>query len=278
MIKIDAHHHLWKYHPQTHSWIDDSMKLLKRDFLPDDLWKEMQQNGYHGCVAVQASQTEDETRFLLEQAENHPFIKGVVGWLDLRSPDLKEKLEQYTRFPLLKGLRHVVQDEPDDRFMLRNDFLNGISQLQDFGLTYDILIFPKHLPVAEELVSLFPGQKFVLDHIAKPAIAEGKLFPWQHDLQRLAAHPNVYCKLSGMVTEAHWRAWKPDDFHPYIHAVYDAFGPERLMIGSDWPVCLLSGGYREVMSIVEDYFDDNPQKWRILGQNAIDFYGLQIEN
>lgn len=276
MIKIDAHHHLWKYSPRTHDWIDDDMRELKRDFMPEDLYREMKRSDYDGCVAVQASQTEGETRFLLEQAKKHPFIKGVVGWLDLRSPQLKEKLVYYSNFSKLKGLRHVIQDEPDDQFMLRDDFLSGIAMLQQFGLTWDILIFPKHLKTAEKLVAMFPGQKFVLDHIAKPDIAENILSPWREDMYRLAELPNVHCKISGLVTEAKWKFWKPEEFIPYLEVIYDAFGAERLMIGSDWPVCLLSGSYREVMQIAENYLGNYPRVNRILGRNAIDFYNLEV--
>ena len=276
MIKIDAHQHLWKYSPVTHGWIDDNMKELKRDFMPEDLLQELRRGGYHGCVSVQASQTEDETRFLLEQARKYPFIKGIVGWLDLRAADLEEKLEYYSQFSKFKGLRHVIQDEPDDRFMLRDDFLKGIAKLEKFGLTYDILIFPRHLEYARELVGMFPKQKFVLDHIAKPDIAGGVLSPWKEDLQRLAVHPNVYCKISGMVTEAPWRAWRPADFKPYLDTVFEAFGVDRLMIGSDWPVCLLSGSYRAVMQIVEKYLMGSPGEERVLGENAVEFYNLEI--
>ncbi len=277
MIRIDAHHHLWRYSSDSHPWIDDSMQLLKRNFLPPHLHKEMEKAGYHGSVVVQSSQTEDETRFLLRQAKNHSFIMGVVGWLDLRAPDIGEKLAHFSKFQALKGLRHVVQDEPDLRFMLRDNFLKGISMLKKYDLAYDILIFPKHLRVAEEMIRLFPDQKFVVNHIAKPEIAKGTLLPWMRDIEKLARHSNVYCKLSGMVTEAKWRSWKKDDFDPYIRVVYEVFGPERLMIGSDWPVCLLSADYQEVMGIAEDFFKNDNDAQRICGWNAIEFYGLQKE-
>lgn len=276
MIKIDAHHHLWKYTPETHGWIDDQMVVLKRNFLPEELSENLKFSGYSGCVAVQASQTEQETEFLLLQAEKYPFIKGVVGWLDIGHPDFDGKLKQFMKFPKMKGLRHVVQDEPDDDFLLRDDFHRGVTLLSKYNLTYDLLIFPRHLPVAEKFVSMFPDQKFVLDHIAKPDIKNQVFSPWKEGIRNLAKHHNVWCKLSGMVTEANWSDWKSDDFIPYLDEIFDAFGSGRLMIGSDWPVCTLAGSYAAVMAIVENYLNnfDIDVRQKILGQNAIDFYGL----
>ena len=192
---------------------------------------------------MQARQNLEETRWLLELAEQHPFIKGVVGWVDLRSDRLPNNCKDLPSIPKLVGVRHVVHDEPDDHFMLRPEFRRGIAQLLDFNLTYDLLLFPRHLKVAAQLVEEFPQQPFVLDHIAKPKIAERSISPWQEDLRQLAQFPNVFCKLSGMVTEANWKQWQPADFHPYLDIVFEAFGPARLMIGSDWPVCTLSGEY-----------------------------------
>lgn len=276
MFKIDAHHHLWEYAPKTHGWIDDSMGLLKRDFLPGHLHGELQSADYSGCVAIQASQTEEETDFLLQEAAKYPFIKGVVGWLDLRDPFFAEKLEYYSKFPILKGLRHVVQDEPDENFLLNKDFLNGISLLEKYNLSYDILIFPRHLKVAKDFVKHFPNQKFVLDHIAKPTIKKNIISPWKEDILRLAEHENVYCKVSGIVTEADWNLWKHEDFIPYLDVVFEAFGVDRLMIGSDWPVCKLAGSYKEVMEIVENYLPDDQTKEKVLGRNAIEFYDLNL--
>ncbi len=276
MIKIDAHHHLWKYTPETHGWIDESMAVLKRDFLSEEIGENLKQSGYEGCVAVQASQTEEETEFLLEQAEKYPFIKGVVGWLDVRNPDFDRSLKRFGKFTKLKGLRHVVQDEPDDDFLLRDDFIHGIALLSKYNLTYDLLIFPRHLSVAEKFVSKFPNHKFVLDHIAKPDIKNCVISPWKDGIRKLARHQNVSCKLSGMVTEANWLGWKNDDFIPYLDEVFSAFGPDRLMIGSDWPVCTLAGSYAKVMAIVEKYLNtfDAEVRQKVLGQNAINFYGL----
>lgn len=276
MLKIDAHHHLWKYSPREHAWIDDSMSVLKRDFSPSDLEQEMSKAGYSGCVAVQASQTEAETRYLLSEASINPFILGVVGWVNLSSPMIEQRLEYFSNFSDLKGIRHVLQDEKDDQFMLRDEFVNGIAALSKFDFCYDILIFPKHLKYAKELVKKFPNQKFVVDHIAKPLIKEGTIMPWAEDLKALASYENVSCKVSGMVTEADWKGWKKEDFTPYLDVVFESFGTDRLMIGSDWPVCKLAGDYDKVMNIVEDYLGNSNDKAKVLGQNALDFYGLTV--
>ena len=208
---------------------------------------------FDGTIAVQARQMVEETEWLLQLADWHDFIKGVVGWVDLRSPAIATQLERFSKHPKLVGVRHVVHDEPDDQFMLFPDFRRGIARLQEFHLTYDLLLFPRHLPVAVKLVGEFPDQPFVLDHIAKPAIREGQISPWKEHLQALAEFPNVFCKLSGMVTEAKWQQWRPEDFQCYLDIVVEAFGVERVMIGSDWPVCTLSGDYESTMRIVMDY-------------------------
>ncbi|MFH5832210.1 amidohydrolase family protein [Halalkalibaculum sp. DA384] len=275
-MKIDAHQHFWNYDPQRHGWINEEMKVLKQDFLPLHLKKEMDKVGVEGCVAVQADQTERETDFLLEQAEEHDFVKGVVGWLDIRADNLEERLNHYAEHEALKGLRHIVQDEPDDRFLLQPDFLRGIKTFGDYDLTYDILIYARHLPVAVEFASKFPDQKFVLDHIAKPEIKTQKIEEWENGIRELAKHPKMYCKISGMVTEADWQHWKPKDFTPYLDVVFDAFGADRLMFGSDWPVCTLAAGYREVYELIGDYISGLSQyeQGLIMGKNAIAAYNL----
>ncbi|MEN7550576.1 amidohydrolase family protein [Rapidithrix thailandica] len=274
MQKIDAHHHFWKYSPVAHSWITEELQILKRDYLPEDLETEIKKSGYTGVVSVQASQTEAETDFLLGLAEQNEFIKGVVGWLDLQAENIEDRLAHYTQHPKFKGIRHIVQDEPDDQFLLRKDFLRGIEKLKNFDLTYDILIFPKHLKVALEFVQKFPEHKFVINHLAKPFIKNQKIQPWKDEITELAKYENVYCKLSGMVTEASWENWKPEDFKPYLDVAFEAFGSKRLMTGSDWPVCRLAGEYGEVMPIVEEYLPDEASKKAVLAQNAIDFYSL----
>ncbi|MFQ5795813.1 MAG: amidohydrolase family protein [Candidatus Bipolaricaulia bacterium] len=275
-MKVDAHQHFWHYTPEAYDWIGPDMKILKQDFLPDDLAPLLASAGIEGTVAVQARQTLEETNWLLELADRYPFINGVVGWVDLRNPELRGQLERFCAHPKFRGVRHVVQDELDDRFMLREDFIQGLETLSEFDLAYDILIFPRHLPVAYELVEKFPEQRFVLDHITKPPIKDGKLMPWAADIRRLAAFPNVFCKVSGMVTEADWKAWKPDDFRPYLDVVFEAFGPRRIMFGSDWPVCTLAGTYTDVAQIVSDYVEQfsTEEQANIWGETATRFYRL----
>jgi L-fuconolactonase len=275
-MRIDAHQHFWRYNEREYGWIGPRMAALRRDFLPGDLRPLQEALGIEGTVAVQARQTMDETRWLLELARQHSEIRGVVGWVDLCDPDLGRQLEELRAAKRLCGVRHVVQDEPDDRFLLREGFLRGIGLLSAFGLTYDILIYPRHLPVASELVARFPEQRFVLDHIAKPPIAEGRLSPWAEGIQRLAEHPQVYCKVSGMVTEADWANWTAADFRPYLDVVVEAFGPGRIMLGSDWPVCTVAGSYARVMSLAYDYAAQfrAAEQAAMVGENAARFYGL----
>jgi len=278
-MKIDAHQHFWIYNSSEYGWIDDSMKVLKRDYLPGDLRPELAKASFSGTVAVQARQSVEETRWLLQLAGQSDFIKGVVGWINLCSEsDLKRELDEFCKSEKLVGVRHVVHDEPDDNFMLRDEFLKGISLLKEYNLTYDLLLFPKHLPVAQIIVSMFPEQKFVLDHISKPLIKEHIIYSWKEGIFRLANHENVWCKLSGMVTEADWKNWKSDDLNPYLDIVFEAFGTDRLMTGSDWPVCRLAGEYRDVLGIVEEYVSGMPAgiQQKILGMNCIDFYGLNV--
>ena len=275
-MHIDAHQHFWRYDPREYDWIDDSMANLRHDFLPDGLKPQMEQAGFQGCVAVQARQTLEETRWLLELAAAAPFVLGVVGWVDLQSPQVHSQLEAFAKNPKLVGVRHVVQGEPDDRFLLRPEFLRGISVLEEFDLAYDILIYTRHLPVAAEFVRHFPRQRFVLDHLAKPPIKSGSLQPWAHGLRELAAFPNVVCKLSGLVTEADWDLWKPEQLAPYIDVAFDCFGPERLMIGSDWPVCTVAASYTRAMDVVKNYLSGQPAQVQaaVLGGNAQRFWKL----
>ena len=249
-MRIDSHQHFWRYDPARYPWIGERMGVLKRDYLPEDLEPLLRESRGRRPIAVQAEQAVAETDWLLDLAERHPFIVGVVGWVDLCSPSAAEALARLARRPKLVGVRHIVHDEPDDDFLLRPDFRSGIARLREHALVYDLLLFPKHLPRAVRLVEEFPEQRFVLDHIAKPPIREGELSPWREELQRLASFPNVTCKLSGMVTEARWKEWRPADMHPYLNAVLAAFGPDRLLIGSDWPVCLLAGDYARTLSVV----------------------------
>jgi L-fuconolactonase len=278
-MKIDAHQHFWRYAPETHGWITERMGVLKRDFLPRDLEAERIACGVSGSVAVQAEQSERETDFLLNLAECDPSIAGVVGWVDFRGHDICERLERYSKRERLVGFRHLVEFESADDFLLREDFLRGIAHLERYGFTYDIVIFPRHLANAVKFVEKFPSQRFVIDHLAKPEIRSGVVAAeWRDGMATLAAHPNVYCKLSGMVTEADWANWRAGDFTPYLDAMVGAFGVERVMFGSDWPVCLVAATYGQVMGIVDAYAGrfSASEREKIFCENAARFYGLEI--
>jgi L-fuconolactonase len=275
-MRLDAHQHFWKYSPAEYEWITDEMEALKRDYLPCDLKPLLGASGFDGSIAVQARQSTEETRWLVELAEQNNFIRGVVGWVDLCSPTVRGQLEELRETKRLVGIRHVLQGEPDDEFMLRPEFRRGIGQLAEFGLVYDLLLYPHHLPVAVKLVREFPGQRFVLDHIAKPRIDAQVIEPWNQDISELARFPNVSCKLSGMVTEARWNRWTADDFRPYLDVVLEEFGASRLMIGSDWPVCTVSSDYASTMKIVTDYIAQltTDEREGILGENCARIYGI----
>lgn len=274
-MRIDAHHHLWRYRADEYAWMDDRMQVLRRDFVPEDLEAELARSRLDGAVAVQARQSVEETHWLLELAHRYTFIKGVVGWVSLVSNEVDKELELVFD-EKLKGVRHIVQDEADDDFILRDDFNRGISRLKHYGLVYDILIFHHHLPQTIQFVDRHPGQRFVLDHIAKPPIREGVLDPWREELQRLAKRENVFCKLSGMVTEADWTNWREEALKPYFEVVLEAFGPKRLMFGSDWPVCLLAGDYQSwfkaACSLIAPLSPD--EQLQILGKTASQVYTL----
>jgi len=275
MQKIDSHQHFWRYDPVKHDWIDDSMKMILKDFLPGDLQPVLKENNFDGCIAVQADQTEAETNFLLALQQENTFIKGIVGWVDLRQDNIRERLSWYKQFAAVKGFRHVLQGEAPE-FMLQPKFLNGIAALEELEFTYDILIFPKHLAAAITLVKQFPRQKFVIDHIAKPYIKKGLLGEWKQAMKIIAQHENVYCKISGMVTEADYQYWKKEDFTLYIDAVVEAFGTKRIMYGSDWPVCLVAASYTNMLNIVKDYFAhfSTTEQDNFFGNNAASFYKL----
>jgi L-fuconolactonase len=277
MLKIDAHQHFWKFDEVRDSWINEDMAVIRRDFLPADLKPLLQANGIAGCVVVQSDQTPEENVFQLRNAEEHDFIKGVVGWVDLQSADIEAQLQELSAYKKLKGFRHILQGEADRALMLKPAFLNGISLLKDFGFTYDILIFPDQLKYAAELVSLFPDQLFVLDHIAKPDIKNQKLEGWEQDIITLAGFKNVYCKVSGLITEANWTDWKAQDFEPCLDIVFGAFGTNRVMYGSDWPVCLLAGSYEQVVNLMTDYVSKFSDEEQVLfwGGNATKFYNLK---
>jgi L-fuconolactonase len=273
-VRVDGHQHYWRYDPAEYGWIDDTMPGLRRDFLPEHVKAQMDRAGFDAAVAVQARQTMEETRFLLELADRHSFVVGVVGWVDLRAQGARAQLERCARHPKLVGIRHIVQAEPDDQFLLGDDFCRGIALLAEFDLAYDILIYPRHLRVAAEFTRRFPGHRFVLDHLAKPEIRRGEIRSWEADLRSLAEQPNVFCKLSGLVTEADWQRWTPGQLRPYLDAAFDCFGPDRLMVGSDWPVCTVAAEYERTMSVFDDYVADRDRE-AILGGNATRFWRLE---
>lgn len=276
-MRLDAHQHFWAYDPVEYAWIGEGMEVLQRDFAPADLQEELEAFGLEGSLAVQARQSPAETRWLLDLAREHPLVRGVVGWVDLRSEDIDAQLDLLADEPALVGLRHIVQDEPDDRFLLRGDFQRGIAALAGRGLAYDILIYPRQLSAAVELAKSFEDQTFVLDHIAKPLIKDGLVEPWARQLRELGAMPNVTCKVSGMVTEANWHGWTPQQLEPYMDTALEAFGPERLMYGSDWPVCLLAAEYAQVAECAKTWADSRlgeAEREAFFGGSAARVYGL----
>ncbi len=276
-MTIDAHQHFWKYEPAKHTWIGDSMSVIRQDFMPVDLKKVYDEHGIDGCVAVQADQTLEETNFLLWLSGKYEFIKGVVGWVDLRDDNIGNVLEEFSQHEKVKGFRHIVQGETDHNFLLRPTFINGIASLEKFDYTYDILVFPHQLGAVLEFVKRFPNQKFVIDHIAKPYIKDGYYDGWATLMKEIAKQENVYCKLSGMITEADYNSWTPKQISPYLDLVLSAFGSDRIMFGSDWPVCLVAGGYAEVKQLVTDFISKLSliEQAQIMGTNAIQFYNLK---
>jgi L-fuconolactonase len=276
--RIDAHHHLWRYTAEEYGWIDESMSLLRRNFLPSDLVREIAAAGIGGTVAVQARQTLEETRWLLELADGCEAIRGVVGWAPIGCADFARVMEELAHRPKLKGLRHVIQGEKDENFILREDFNAGIRALLGSGLVYDILIYERHLPQAIEFVDRHPEQVFVLDHIAKPRIAAGMIEPWAGWIRELARRENVWCKVSGMVTEAEWSSWSAETLRPYLDVVVGAFGVGRLMAGSDWPVCLVASDYGRWFGVLRDYFGRFSERERelVFGETAVEVYGLKL--
>jgi len=276
MFTIDSHQHFWKYDPVKHHWINDDMAAIRQDFLPEQLLPVLKENRVDGCVAVQTDQTAVETDFLLHLSSQHDFIEGVVGWVDLKSPFLADRLQYYRQFDRLKGFRHILQGEQQRDFCLQPAFLAGIALLERYGFTFDILILPDQLQYMPEFIGRFPEQRFVIDHLAKPAIAKGEIAGWKKDIENIATYPNVSCKISGMVTEANLKGWENADFRPYIDVVVNAFGMKRVMYGSDWPVCLAAADYADVIGVVRSYFStfSEDEQQLFFGQNAVDFYQL----
>lgn len=274
-MKVDSHNHFWLYNDSDFKWIDSSMTKLQCDFLPRDVRPELESLGYQGSIAVQAAQTVHETEFLLELSERFPEVLGVVGWVDLSSPYVDRELERFHAHPAFKGVRHIVQDEPEG-FLLRPDFHDGVRRLSHYGLTYDLLIRARQMPEGLEFVARFPDLPIVLDHMAKPPIRDGIIDDWRKQIRLFASHSNVFCKLSGLVTEADWHHWSPSALRPYVQEALESFGPARVMIGSDYPVCLLGGAFEKVMLAYEELVSDlsETEQSQILGATAAGFYGV----
>lgn len=274
-MTIDAHQHFWHFDPVRDSWITDDMGTIRRDFLPADLEPVLAQNGIDGCVAVQAAQSEDETLFLVKMAQSYDIVKGVVGWIDLQSESLHDRLEILGQHKEIKGYRHVAQAEPED-FLMRPNVIRGIRQLSEFGLTYDILIYPNQLKTAVQLVRAIPDVRFVIDHMAKPYIKKGEINRWSSFMTEMARNPHVFCKVSGLITEADWKHWSKKDFFPYLDVAFEQFGPDRLLFGSDWPVCLVAADYTQVKTLIDQYVEPwgDEVRAKVFGGNAISFYNL----
>jgi L-fuconolactonase len=272
---IDTHIHFWNYDKVKDAWITDDMKLLQKDFLPHDLKPVLEKNKIEGAIAVQADQSENENEFLIRLSEENSFIKGIVAWVDFQNENIENKLLYYSKFSVVRGFRHIVQAEPKG-FLQNEKFLKGIGLLQQFNFTYDLLIYENQLPEAIGFVNKFPGQKIIIDHCAKPDIKIKSIDEWKKGIEEISKNKNVYCKLSGLTTEANWNSWNEKDFYPYLDIVFKNFGTDRLLFGSDWPVVLISGGYARWKALLENYMQDfsNEEKENIFEKNAIQFYNL----
>lgn len=275
-MRIDAHQHFWLYNAVKDAWITDDMKVIQRNFLPNDIGQILKDNAFDGVVAVQADQSLQETEFLIELAQVYKLIKGIVGWVDLRSPRVEEHLAHFSQYPIVKGFRHIVEAEADGDFLVREDFQRGIAALTKYNYTYDLLVKPHHFESALACVAKNPQQKFMLDHMAKPAIKNQEYDGWASFIEALSKYPNVYCKISGLATEADWKQWKIADFAPYIEHAITSFGKDRVCFGSDWPVSLLAATYEENIEIVTHKLGDcsTEEAKGFWGGVATNFYGL----
>jgi L-fuconolactonase len=272
---IDSHVHFWKFDAVRDAWITGDMKILRQDHLPQHLFSLLKENEIEGCVAVQADQSETETFFLTELSKTNPFIKGIVGWVDLQDEHIDDRLEYFYQFPIIKGWRHIVQSETDG-FLNGKKFLRGIQALAKYNYSYDLLINHHQLKQALEFVTKFPEQKFVIDHCAKPDVKNNNVNDWKKDMMEMATYPNVYCKLSGLLTEVNWNEWTDTDFNPYLDTVFEMYGTDRLLFGSDWPVLNLSGTYRQWKFLLEKYMENHTEndRQKVFGINAAQFYNL----
>lgn len=275
---IDSHVHFWKYDKVKDAWITDHMRILKKNFLPHDFLPVLKENNIEGAIAVQADQSENENEFLIALSEANPFIKGIVGWIDFQNKNIENRLLYYSKFPVVKGFRHIVQAEPAG-FLKNKNFLEGIGLLRKYNFTYDVLIYEDQLQEAIEFVNQFPQQKFIMDHCAKPDIRNKSFENWRKSIKEIAKHENVYCKLSGLTTEANWNTWNENDFYPYLETVTDSFGINRIIFGSDWPVVMISGGYKKWKQLVENFVRgfSKEDKEKIFTKNAIEFYNIHAD-
>jgi L-fuconolactonase len=275
-MKIDSHHHFWKYNPTEYEWINESLAAVRRDFLPPDLKLQLDKVGIDGAVSVQARQALEETNWLLDLADEHDCLNGVVGWVPLVDANVRRILDGLASRQKLKGIRHIVQAEPDDDFILRDDFHAGVRMLAEYGLSYDILIYERHLPQAIQFVDRHPSQVFILDHLAKPRAKDQLIEPWRTNIRRIAQRENVYCKVSGLVTEANWKNWTEAQLSGYLETVLNAFSPRRVMFGSDWPVCLVASSYEKWFEVVSRFCEklSPDEQARIFGGTAIEAYKL----
>jgi L-fuconolactonase len=275
-MRIDAHQHFWRYDPRQHSWINDDMAVIRRDYFPGDLESELKNHGINGTVAVQADETDDETDFLLALAEKNDFIKGVVGWINMHSPELELALEKYKDAKKLKGFRCIMQGVPDEKYLTNRVFSDNLKKISIAGYTYDLLVYHKQLPKLIKMTDMLPDSALILDHIAKPDIKNKQFNTWKENIKTISAHPGIYCKLSGMITEADFKNWKYDDLMPYMEISAEYFGVDRLCFGSDWPVCLVAGSYKQVFEVVNKFVSQLSvdEQSKIFGKNATDFYKL----
>ena len=275
-MRIDAHQHFWKYAPTTHGWINDEMAVIRRDFLPNDLEPILSKHSIDGTVAVQADESIHETEFLLSLSEKHAFIKAVIGWIDLRSPQIHDQLAYFKKFRKLVGFRCIMQGQPDEAYLNNEIFIKNVALLKDFDYTYDLLVYHHQLPSLLKFIEKIPENRLILDHIGKPDIKAKNYSKWKENIFELAQHPGIYCKLSGMITEANYSTWKYDDIVPYMDAVGEAFGAERICFGSDWPVCLVAGNYDKMIGVVEKWASQLNQKDynQLFGLNTSRFYNI----
>jgi len=275
-MRIDAHQHFWKYAPTTHGWINDEMAVIRKDFLPNDLEPILSKHNIDGTVAVQADESIHETEFLLSLSEKHAFIKAVIGWIDLRSPQIHDQLAYFKKFRKLVGFRCIMQGQPDEAYLNNEIFIKNVALLKDFDYTYDLLVYHHQLPSLLKFIEKIPENRLILDHIGKPDIKAKNYSKWKENIFELAQHPGIYCKLSGMITEANYSTWKYDDIVPYMDAVGEAFGAERICFGSDWPVCLVAGNYDKMIGVVEKWASQLNEKDynQLFGLNTSRFYNI----